>query len=74
VSLSFVVPGLDPGIHVLLSEQRLRRGWPDKPGRDGEVILEAAYFTAEKRLSNEFAGTTGTAPDSVAGGGTADAV
>src|SRR5437016_12723122 len=34
--LSFVMPGLVPGIHALLFCDKVRRGWPDKPGHDGE--------------------------------------
>jgi hypothetical protein len=29
-----VMPGLVPGIHVLAFANKVRRGWPDKPGHD----------------------------------------
>jgi hypothetical protein len=30
--LSFVMPGLVPGIHALTKDQQERRGWPEQKG------------------------------------------
>src|SRR3954454_117561 len=57
------MPGLVPGHPRLFFCWRSKRRWPGtSPAMTAEMISDEPYFTAEKRLSNELAGTIGCAP------------